>query len=113
MLPSEATRLEDVVCSRLFLVNVPGVKTRESRRAPRSIGPGLDLVDVAVNIATLQQEGRFLMRLAYTALGVCLNRVRDQCLWFRRVAFRQVRVDDGSISLGAVQAVGCVRHVDK
>jgi hypothetical protein len=24
-----------------------------------------------------------------------------------------VRVDDGSISLGAVQAVGCVRHVGK
>jgi hypothetical protein len=79
--------LEDVVCTRLFLVNVPGVKARECRRAPRSIGPGLDLVDVAVNVATLQQEGRFLMGLAHTALGVCLDRVRDQCLWFRRVAF--------------------------
>ena len=56
MLPAETARLENVIGRRLTLIQVSRVEAREGRRTSWGVGSCLDLVNVAVDVATLQHQ---------------------------------------------------------
>lgn len=106
MLPAEAARLENIIGRRLTFIQVCRVESRESGRTSWCVGSGLDLVNVAVDVATLQHQRGFFLGFAHAAAGVWLRRVGNESLRVRRVALRKVRVDNGGLSLQAAGGVG-------